>query len=93
MEEREKLWIYVVKRDREWYLGWSSLMDKVYIFVGARSNARHRYVDRLTEKQRDAINFIKMLDDEEFIENVGGKTVAVSWVRPVRKFTVYVLDC
>ena len=92
MEEREKLWIYMAKRDREILIDWDSKL-KAYIFMCARSNARHRYVDRLTKKQRDAINFIKMLDDGEFVDNVGGKTTSVRWGDLVPQITIYVLDC
>ena len=90
MEEREKLWIYITQRERNVA---STDIFKGYIFMTARSNARHRYVDRLTKKQRDAINFIKMLDDGEFIDNVGGKTTSVRWGDLVPQITIYILDC
>ena len=64
-----------------------------YIFMCARANARRRYVDRLTKKQRDAINFIKMLDNGEFVDNVGGKTISVRWGDLVPQTTIYILDC
>ena len=98
MEEREKLWIYIAKRDRETYLGWSSL--KAYIFMCARSNARHRYVDRLTKKQQNAINYLRMLDMDEVIPGVGckmggyGNKKLAAGMGTIRvPVTVYLLNC
>jgi hypothetical protein len=89
MEERERQLIYVVK-DRpntmvEWWVNnrffRSALSQAAY-------NANERYVDRLTKKQREAINFIRMLPEGEYVEGVG------AWMNDVLRIRkVYIIDC
>ena len=54
----------------------------------AAYNANERYVDRLTKKQREAINFIRMLPEGEYVEGVG------AWMNDVLRIRkVYIIDC
>lgn len=94
MEEREKLWIYISKYD--WTVSSQSYFD-IYTAV---SNSRQRYVDRLTKKQQNAINYIRMLDYKESIPGVGckvkgyGNKKLAAGMGTVRvPVTVYLLNC
>lgn len=94
MEEREKLWIYINKED------WSLESCAYFATHMAISYSRQRYVDRLTKKQQNAINYLRMLDMDEVIIGVGCKMTGygnkklpadMGTIRvPV---TVYLLNC
>ena len=94
MEEREKLWIYISKED--WALPSNFYFD-TYVAV---NNSRQRYVDRLTKKQQNAINYLRMLDYKEAIPGVGckikgyGNKKLAAGMGTVRvPVTVYLLNC
>lgn len=89
MEERERQLIYVLKDRANTIVGWrmnnrffrSALSQAAY-------DANERYVDRLTKKQRDALSFIRMLPEGEYVEGVG------AWVNDVLRIRkVYIIDC
>lgn len=94
MEEREKLWIYISKEDWEFP---SQLYFDIYAAV---DNSRQRYVDRLTKKQQNAINYLRMLDYKEAIPGIGrkmkgyGNKKLAAGMGTVRvPVTVYLLNC
>jgi hypothetical protein len=77
MEERERLAIFLSKfsgyKDFDWW--------------HAAYWANEMYVDTLTDKQREAINFIRMLPKREFVEGVG------AWVAKSNGRKVYIIAC
>lgn len=89
MEEREKLYIYILRG-----AGQNTPEELYHIGRQAISRATERYVDTLTDKQREAINFIRMLPEREFVEGIGAWVDGLAWADGqyrVRK--VYIIDC
>lgn len=95
MEEREWLWIYIVGKEvvdmytlrikevsrEEISSTYSALYSLAYF-------ATEKYIDTLTDKQREALMFIRMLPEYRYVEGVGAWVNAVD---PARK--VYIIDC
>ena len=82
---RERLDIFVYKNEGVCsYYKNQGMMDS--FLRQAAYYANERYVDRLTKKQREAIMFIRMLPEGEFVEGIG------AWVQGYRRET-YIIDC
>ena len=82
---RERLDIFVYKNEGVCsYYKNQGMMDS--FLQQAAYYANERYVDRLTKKQREAITFIRMLPEGEFVEGIG------AWVQGYRRET-YIIDC
>lgn len=89
MEERERQLIYVLK-DRPYTIVEWRMNNRFFMSAlrQAAYNANERYVDRLTKKQREAIFFIRMLPEGEYVEGVG------AWMNDVFRIRkVYIIDC
>jgi hypothetical protein len=86
MEEREKAAIFLIKRaGMNW---WSDEGDIRALHWISVSHIKERYVDELTDKQREALIFIRMLPEEKFVRGIG------AWVNSkVQHGKVYVIDC
>lgn len=85
--KREKLKIAIPKLNlRADKHSYESLDKYMQAMVWYHINARKRYVDRLTKKQQAAINLIRIMSHEDFVEGVGGKT-------KLAFCTMYILDC
>ncbi len=48
--------------------------------------AREQYVDNLTKRQQKAINLIRIMDEGDWVEGIGGKMGII-------EDTTYILDC
>ena len=95
MEERELLWIGIIGKEvvdmytlrikevsrEEIFSTYSALISLAY-------SATEKYVDTLTDKQREALIFIRMLPEYRYVEGVGAWVNAVD---PAGK--VYIIDC
>lgn len=89
MEEREKLWIYILRG-----AGQSIPKDLYHILRQAILRATEMYVDTLTDKQREAINFIRILPERDFVEGIGTWVEGFAWVSgEYRGRKVYIIDC
>ena len=68
-ESRERACIYIGNYEKDWG-GHRGLPQEYMHYAYFRAN--RRYVDRLTKKQREAVMFIKMLPEGEFVVGLGG---------------------
>lgn len=82
MEEREELCIALV------ILNEAEVPSTQQKILALAHYARYRYVDTLTDKQREALTFIRMLPKGMYVKGVGawGKLAADS-------DPVYIIDC
>ena len=90
MEERELLWIGIISPGLL-DINNLNLTDRASaqsVLYALAYSATEKYVDTLTDKQREALIFIRMLPEREYVEGIG------AWVKlsdPARK--VYIIDC
>lgn len=92
MEERERLWISVISQEVvDMYTLRIEEVNREEIFstypalYSLACSATKVYVDTLTDKQREAINFIRMMPEGEHVAGIG------AWV--LRSGPVYIIDC
>lgn len=84
---RERLNIFVYKNEGicSYYI---TQGDIASFLRQASYHANERYVDRLTKKQREAIMFIRMLPEGEYVKGIG------AWVRSrYQDGKTYIIDC
>ena len=98
MKDRERLVIFLSRRAgrkgsrnvtphfADWWMERGDArgaMDYVSI-----CHSNDRYIDTLTDKQREALMFIRMLPERKFVEGIG------AWVKSkVQPGNVYIIDC
>jgi hypothetical protein len=86
---RERLSIYLTENKTSGTFAWYiSQGDTASALRNAPHWANERYVDRLTKKQREAIMFIRMLPEDEYVKGIG------AWVRSrYQDGKTYIIDC
>jgi hypothetical protein len=96
--ERERLVVYVTTAEERARA--KGIYRNTYNYMLSRCPvAEEQYVDELTECQQNAINIIRIMDEDNWVKGIGGKT---NWARIVRgahgnegvfKCVAYILDC